>query len=79
MSIPTELFSQNGEYMLELDKNNNPVAVYKKYDPQVYVESADSPKGEKFDSSWVIEVIRTGNTYYCWYKTSTGAYIKVPC
>jgi hypothetical protein len=78
--VPDEFFVKNGQYMLVLDADNQPVAVYKKGDDNVYTEDLEqTPEGKRFERSTVIEVVRTGTSSICWYKTSTGKWIPVPC
>jgi hypothetical protein len=78
MPVADELYGKDGQYLLLLDANNAVIGVYKRGDDTLYMEKGD-PKGRPFEYSKIIEMVRTGTSSDCWYKTSTGAYIRVPC
>jgi hypothetical protein len=78
MPIPDNIFGAKGMYMVELDANHNVLRVKRKGRPEY-----DQPEGMAgVYRDTPLQVVRTdvpGNTLYCWYRTSTGQYIKVPC
>ena len=80
MLVPEEFFAASGQYKVELDANHNVVKINKKGDPNDYT-APEYLKGTAIDSK-TIEIVKTdvpGNTVYCWFRTSTGQYIRVPC
>ena len=80
MPIPDHVLSTHGRYLIELDINHGVMRVKKKGDPKDYT-TAENMTGTHLEKKH-IEICRTdvpGNTVYCWFRTATGQYIKVPC